>query len=58
VVYQISNNNYLGRDQLKEYKLVISCYLLFVRTKLIEVIILEALVLGYNRNKKPYFYYI
>jgi hypothetical protein len=46
MVYQAGSNNYLGRDRPKKYKLVVSRYLLFIYTELMEVVILEALVLG------------
>jgi hypothetical protein len=45
VVYQAGNNNYLGGDRPKEYKLVVSRCLLFVRAELVEIVMLEALVL-------------
>jgi hypothetical protein len=46
MVCQIDNNNYLEGDQPKEYRLVVSRYLPFMRIELVEVIILEALILG------------
>jgi hypothetical protein len=46
VVYQAGNNNCLGGDGPKKYRLVVSCYLLFVRAKLVEIATLEVLVLG------------
>jgi hypothetical protein len=45
VVYQVGNNGCLKGDRPKRYRLVVSCYLLFIRAELVEVIMLEVLVL-------------